>query len=165
MKFKKIIFIFVICFIFVLGFAFAQECGDGICDEGEEATCIEDCFTIPDSGICGDGVCEFDEPTYCSQDCPDISEEEYLLETVGSEYLQQTEESGEILSEQTDPLVETEAQETTNVNVFGFSFNIIIFYVTLGIIVFIVIFIVIFFILKKKKSPEKENVSQTPTVN
>ncbi|MBU1218646.1 hypothetical protein KKF34_10735 [Myxococcota bacterium] len=42
------------------------ECGNGICETGEEMTCVMDCPTE----YCGDGQCTGDEnPVNCSQDC------------------------------------------------------------------------------------------------
>ena len=46
----------------------APECGDGACEEGEEASCPEDCDTGP---RCGDGTCdEGEDSENCSLDCP-----------------------------------------------------------------------------------------------
>jgi len=46
------------------------ECGDGVCDAGEDATgCPQDCTGTPQS-VCGDGVCDADEnANTCAQDC------------------------------------------------------------------------------------------------
>ena len=38
-------------------------CGNTICDEGEEESCIKDC------GYCGDTICEQEEQRFCKADC------------------------------------------------------------------------------------------------
>jgi hypothetical protein len=72
--------------------ALSQEpCGDGICDEAEQAEpdlCPQDCPQPEPAaeGLCGDGVCDEDEqaePDVCPQDCsqlPPAGEEEAVAE-------------------------------------------------------------------------------------
>jgi len=164
---KKIIFSFGICFIFILGLVSAQECGNFICEEGEEETCPEDCFAVPESGICGDGICEFDEPTHCPQDCPDISEEEYFLENFGSEYFQQQKEvsNEDLNSEQTD--FSSEQYNLPSNNLSSFLNNLFenpFILIGGGVFVFLILFLIVFLILRKKKNPESQ-VDVSPSLN
>ncbi len=62
---KKLLIAFL---VFVIPLAFAQECGDLICDDGEDTLCPEDCMVVE---LCGDGFCDPYAETYesCPSDC------------------------------------------------------------------------------------------------
>ncbi len=46
------------------------ECGNNVCEDGEDETCPEDCIF----SICGDGYCDFDEDEVnCKEDCAEKS--------------------------------------------------------------------------------------------
>ena len=51
-----------------IGYPDSQDCGNGICDEGENmASCPEDCMVMI---FCGDGICNGQETMFtCSEDC------------------------------------------------------------------------------------------------
>lgn len=75
MKQKKMVgVLFILLFsVLYLHIFVAAECGDFICETGEEESCPSDCTTDGGEEIidtCGDLVCDIGEETSCPQDCP-----------------------------------------------------------------------------------------------
>ena len=53
----------------VQGCVATDVCGNGLCEQGEDASCPQDC-----AATCGNDVCENGEPSACPQDCEDCGD-------------------------------------------------------------------------------------------